>query len=565
MINNFEDLGLNENIIKAISELGFQKPTPVQEEVIPKQLESEGDIVCLAQTGTGKTAAFGLPMIQRLDLSDKSTQALILCPTRELCRQIAGDLKNYAKYSQGFALVPVYGGSSIEAQIRMLRKGAQVIVATPGRMVDLLERGEADLSQVSKVVLDEADEMLNMGFKEELDAILAACPEDKQTLLFSATLPIEVEGIAKKYMRDAEMVTIGKRNEGTNNVRHYYYMVNEHDRYRALKRIADYNPNIYAMVFCRTRQETQEVADMLIKDGYNADALHGDLSQAQRDLVMNRFRNRSLTMLIATDVAARGIDVSDLTHVINYNLPDEVEQYNHRSGRTGRADKTGVSIAIINSREQYKIKRIEKILGKQFSAAKVPTGKEICSKKLFHLIDEIERVEVSEDINEYMKVIEEKWSYLSKEDIIRKVLSVEFNRFLDYYRYAPDINVLEPAKKEARDKNPNPLRKADEGMMWLKFNIGNRDRVSPRNFIRLLTACGAGKKGVGRIDIRKDFSLVEVVAKSAPYIIQELDNSEYHKKKLKVAPDQGAPKGNKSSRRNDSPKKDETPKKKRKK
>lgn len=541
MIDNFETLGLNAQIIKAISELGFQKPTPVQETVIPKQLESVCDIVCLAQTGTGKTAAFGLPLIQKLDYASKDIQALILCPTRELCRQIAGDLKNYAKYSDGFSLVPVYGGSSIDAQIRMLRKGVQVIVATPGRMVDLLERKEADLSHVSDVILDEADEMLNMGFKEELDFILDACPSERRTLLFSATLPLEVEGIARKYMQDAEMVTIGKRNEGTNNVRHYYYMVNERDRYRALKRIADYNPNIYAIVFCRTRQETQEVADMLIKDGYNADALHGDLSQAQRDLVMNRFRNKSLRMLVATDVAARGIDVSDLTHVINYNLPDEVEQYNHRSGRTGRADKTGVSIVIINSKEQHKIRRIEKIIGKQFSAAKVPTGKEVCSKKLFNLIDHIEKVEVSEEINEYMRVVEEKWSYLSKEDIIKKVLSVEFNRFLDYYRYAPDINIPEPSKKESRDKDPSPSHSADPGMIWLKFNIGSRNRVTPKNFIRLLTTCGAGKKGIGRIDIRKEFTLVEVVAKSSPYIIQELDGTTYHKLTLQVSQDSGVP------------------------
>ncbi len=546
MIENFTQLGLNDDIIRAISELGYQKPTPVQETVIPKQLESDSDIVCLAQTGTGKTAAFGLPLVHSLDYKANYTQAIILCPTRELCRQIADDLNSYAKYSEGFSLVPVYGGSSIEAQIRQLKKGAKVIVATPGRMVDLLERKVADLSNVVRVVLDEADEMLNMGFKEELDFILGECPKEKRALLFSATLPMEVESIAKRYMSNAEMITIGNRNEGTNNVKHYYYMVNARDRYRALKRIADYNPNIYAIVFCRTRHETQEIADMLIKDGYNADALHGDLSQSQRDLVMNRFKNKSLTMLIATDVAARGIDVNDLTHVINYNLPDEPEQYNHRSGRTGRANKTGVSICIINSKEQSKIRRLEKIMAKSFSFAKVPTGKEICSKKLYHLIDQIEKVEVSEEINEYMSVVAEKWAYLSKEEVIMKVLSTEFNRFLDYYRYAPDINVLEPSKRQERENDPSPLREAGEGFTWLKINLGSRAGIIPRNIIRLLTSCGMGHKGVGRIDIRGEFCLVEVPSKSAPFVIDTLNNSEYRNRRLQVVVDKGAPKGNRS-------------------
>jgi len=535
MINNFEDLGLRGDIVKAVQELGFEHPTPVQESIIPTQLKEQSDIVCLSQTGTGKTAAFGLPLIQEINLDEAYPQALVLSPTRELCRQIASDLESYAKYSKGFRLVAVYGGSSIDTQIRQIRKGVNVVVATPGRMVDLIERKVVNLAKISRVVLDEADEMLNMGFKEELDTILSHCSGDRITCLFSATLPIEVESIAKKYMHKAKMVTIGKRNEGTNNVKHYYYMVNARDRYRTVKRICDYNPNIYGIVFCRTRRETQEVADELKKDGYNADALHGELSQVQRDLVMNRFKNKTLTLLIATDVAARGIDVNDLTHVINYNLPDEPEQYTHRSGRTGRADKTGISIAIINSREQYKLHRIEKVIGKKFAQAKVPTGKEICSKKLFQLVDQIENVKVSDEIMEYMKIVEEKWAYLSKEEIIAKVLSTEFNRFLDYYKFAPDINVLEHAKREEIERSDAPLRKPTKGFDWIKINLGSRRRLTPRNFIRLLTSCGMGKKDIGRIDIRKEASFVEISKRSVPYVVENLNNTDYRGRNLRVS------------------------------
>ncbi|MFA7116151.1 MAG: DEAD/DEAH box helicase [Bacteroidales bacterium] len=534
MTKTFKELELNDDILKAVSELGFSNPTPVQEVIIPKQLETTNDIVCLAQTGTGKTAAFGLPLIQSLDLKESYPQALILCPTRELCRQIAGDLNNYAKYSKGFALIPVYGGSSIDTQIRSIKKGVNVIVATPGRMVDLLERKVVKLAGVNKVILDEADEMLNMGFKEELDFILSKCPETKRTCLFSATLPIEVESIAKRYMKDFKMYTIGHRNEGSDNVKHYYYMVNQRDRYRALKRIADYNPDIYAIVFCRTRRDTQEIANMLIKDGYNADALHGELSQGQRDLVMDRFKNKSLTLLVATDVAARGIDVNDLTHVINYNLPDEPEQYTHRSGRTGRADKSGISIAIINSKEQSKIHRIEKILGKKFAKAKIPTGTEICSKKLFNTVSQIENIQPSHEVEEYMKIVKDKWAYLSKEDIIRKILSMEFNRFAEYYKYAPDINVLEPEKKRERDNSSNPSRRPGNGFSWVEINIGSNKRMTPRNLIRLLSNCGMGKKGIGRIDIRRDYSFLEISKKSAPFVIKTLNNTEYKGKKLTV-------------------------------
>ncbi len=527
MSEKFIELGLNEEIIKAISELNYEVPSPVQEAVIPKQLTSNSDLVCLAQTGTGKTAAFGLPLIQSLDLSKKTVQALVLCPTRELCRQIADDLKNYAKYSKGFAYVPVYGGSSIDAQIRLLNKGVQVVIATPGRLVDLIERKAVDLSFVEKVVLDEADEMLNMGFKDELDNILGSCPDTKRTLLFSATLPKEVESIAKNYMNNAETLTVGKRNEATNNVKHYYYMVNARDKYRTLKRIADYNPNIYAIVFCRTKHETQEIADLLIKDGYNADSLHGDLSQGQRDLVMGRFKNKSLTILVATDVAARGIDVNDLTHVINYNLPDEVEAYTHRSGRTGRAGKTGVSIAIINSKEQSKLKRIEKIIGKTFAFAKVPTGTEICSKKVFHVLSQVEKVEVSPEIDQYMKVVEEKWAFMEKEEIIKRFISVEFNRFLEYYKYAPDVNMEEPRKKQEREKDSNPLKMADKGFGWIRINLGTKKRITPRDLIRLMSSCGMGRKGIGKIDLRRDCSLIEVSSRSLSQVVKNLHRSRY--------------------------------------
>lgn len=530
MTDNFKELGLAPDLVKAVTDLGFEKPTPVQGTVIPKQLNEEGDIVCLAQTGTGKTAAFGLPLIQTMDLDSLDTQVLILCPTRELCRQIADDLNNYAKYSKGFKLIAVYGGSSIEQQIKGLRKGANVIVATPGRMVDLLERKVADVSHVERLILDEADEMLNMGFKEELDTIVAHCPKERRTLLFSATLPTEVEGIAKKYLYKPEIITIGVRNQGTDNVKHYFYLVEARDRYLALKRIVDYNPHIYGIVFCRTRQETQEIADSLIRDGYNAEALHGELSQTQRDWVMSRFRNKTLSLLVATDVAARGIDVSDLTHVINYNLPDEPEQYTHRSGRTGRADKTGISIAIINTKEKSKIKRIEKILGKTFAQAKVPTGKEVCSKQLFNLIDQIENTEVKDEINEYMSVVESKWSYLSKEDIIRRVLSIEFNRFLEYYKHAPDLNVNENQPK-AEKKAPK-TKEAEKGYSWLRLNIGTRRGITPRQLIRLMTACGLGKNGIGKIDLYNDFCLIEVSSKAIKPIIGQLDGSVYRNKKI---------------------------------
>ena len=533
---SFQDLGLNNKILKAISELGFEKPTQVQETIIPRLLTENGDIVCLAQTGTGKTAAFGLPVLQTLDTSKNYPQALILSPTRELCRQITDDLKRYAKYYEGINIVPVYGGASIDAQVRLLKKGAHIIVATPGRMVDLLNRGAANIDSISNLVLDEADEMLNMGFKDELDAILGRSPEERRTLLFSATLPLEVEGIAKHYMKRHEIVTVGVRNSGSNNVKHYYFVVHAKDRYNALKRIADYNPDIYGIVFCRTRQETQEVADWLVKDGYNADALHGDLSQGQRDQVMSRFKHKTLSILVATDVEARGIDVNDLTHVINYNLPDEAEIYTHRSGRTGRADKNGVSVAIINSKEQHKIKKIEKLIGKPFAKAKIPTGSEVCSKQLLHLIQSIEKVQVKNEISEYIDLINDKWKDISKEEIIQKVLSIEFNRFLDYYRHAPDLNIREEegarrSKDQQREQLPS---RSEKGYSWIKINLGMKHNITPRHLIRMASTIGVGKNAVGKIDMRRDITFISISNRAAGFFANEINNTDYRGLKVKT-------------------------------
>ena len=530
---------------------------PVQAEVLPVLLhDDDPDLVALAQTGTGKTAAFGIPCIQKLDAGHAHTEALVLCPTRELCVQITGDLKNFAKYVPGVTTLAVYGGASIEQQKRTLAKGAKIIVATPGRMVDLTRRGYTDLSHVRTVVLDESDEMLNMGFKDDLDFILSKTPATKHTLLFSATMTLEVERIARTYMNNPLEITIGSKNTGSKNVHHYYYLVQARDRYQALKRIADYYPNIYSIVFCRTRAETQEVADMLMKDGYNADALHGDLSQAQRDAVMRRFRSRNLQMLVATDVAARGLDVNDLTHVINYNLPDEIEQYTHRSGRTGRADKTGISIAIINLKEKHKIKRTEKVIGQQFTQAKVPTGKEICEKQLFHIIENIEAIDVqSGDIQEYLPIIMKRLDNLSREDLVSRLLSVEFNRFLDYYKHAPDLNIDElggaGSREERRKGRKNddagrhsrePDRDREGNYTRLFFNTGYKERVEPPHIIRLIQK-GAGRPGVdvGRIDIYDGFTYVDVDARYADDILDNLNGRPFRGRTLRV--DVATPRG----------------------
>ncbi|MBO7277540.1 MAG: DEAD/DEAH box helicase [Bacteroidales bacterium] len=509
----FEEIGLSPELLKGVKDLGFESAMPVQEEVIPTLLESDCNLIALAQTGTGKTAAFGLPIIQKIDLYNKNTEALIICPTRELCIQIANDCKKFAKYIPECSVVPVYGGASIEVQIKELKKGAKIIVATPGRINDLLDRGKVDLSSIKYLVLDEADEMLNMGFKEDLDSILEQTPTDKYTLLFSATMPDEVEEIAGNYIENPIRIQIGSKNQGSNNVRHFYYLVHAKDRYLALKRIADYYPDIYAIIFCRTKVETQEVADMLIRDGYNADSLHGDLSQAQRDHVMSRFRLRNIQMLVATDVAARGLDVSNLTHVINYNLPDELEQYVHRSGRTGRADKQGISIAILNLREKHKIKNIEKLIQKTFEKAEIPTGKQVCRKQLFNMINKLENVIVNEEeIEDFIPEVIAKLSWLDREELIKKFVSVEFNRFLEYYKDAPDLNVDE--KKEEKEnkkqsKNKTESKKGEFTRLFL--SLGRKDRIVPQRIIGLINDyCPNTRVEIGKIDILDNFSYVEI-------------------------------------------------------
>ncbi len=550
-------MGLSPKLLMAVEELGFTKPTPIQEEVIPIVLNSEEDIVGLAQTGTGKTAAFGLPIIEQIDVQDKSVQALILAPTRELGIQISKDLQTFSKHINGLQVVPVYGGASIDTQIRAIKKGAQIIVATPGRMLDLIKRRAANISNIRTVVLDEADEMLNMGFREELNGILEKTPEIKRTLLFSATMPKEVARIAKNYMDDPIEITVGQQNSGAENVRHIYYLVHARDRYLALKRIADINPDIYGIVFCRTRAETKDVADKLIKDGYNADALHGDLSQPQRDQVMKRFRERSLQMLVATDVAARGIDVNDISHIINYNLPEELDIYTHRSGRTGRAGKSGISIAIVNYREKSKIPQIEKIIRKKFEKLPVPNGPEICKKQIFKLIDRMEKVEVDEaQIAPFMDAVNNKLSWLTKEDIIKRFVSLEFNRFLEYYKGAPDLNKKaesERGKGDRRDKRDGRDRrdkwdKKDGGSRgenrgrrgksnFIKFfiSIGKKDGVLPKNIIGMINDSTQDRDiNIGTIDIRDSYSFFEVGDRYSEKVLDSLRDAKFKGRHVKI-------------------------------
>ena len=538
----FNAIGLSQNLLKVIEELGFKKPTPIQEKVIPIFFETENDIVGLAQTGTGKTAAFGFPIIEQIDISNKSVQALILAPTRELCIQISGDLQNYSKYVEGLRIVPVYGGASIDPQIRALKKGAHIIAATPGRMLDLINRKAANITNIRTVVLDEADEMLNMGFRDELDSILEKTPDIKRTLLFSATMPREVARIAKNYMNKPVEITVGKQNAGAENIRHIYYQVHAHNRYLALKRIADINPEIYGIVFCRTRMETKDVADKLIKDGYNADAIHGDLSQAQREHVMKRFRERSLQMLVATDVAARGIDVNDISHIINYNLPEELDIYTHRSGRTGRAGKSGVSIAIVNYREKNKIPLIEKIICKKFEKLPVPSGAEICKKQLFKLIGKMENVEVDEaQIAPFMDTVNKKLEWLSKEQIIKRFVSLEFNRFLEYYKNAPDLNEKAEDKRDNRDKKDGGSRsdrhrrrgKGDYTRFFI--NIGKKDGVVPKIIIGMINDNTKDRDiNIGTIDLKDSFSFFEVEKKHASKVLSSFNNTKFKGRRVKV-------------------------------
>ncbi|MDY4810799.1 MAG: DEAD/DEAH box helicase [Muribaculaceae bacterium] len=537
----FEELGVSEPLRKAIEELGFENPMPVQERVIPHLLTQEGDVVALAQTGTGKTAAFGLPVLQRINPQLDTPQALILSPTRELCLQIASDLADFSKYLPQVKVLPVYGGSSIESQIRALREGVQVIVATPGRLIDLIHRGVVHLDDVHTVILDEADEMLNMGFQESIDEILSSVPADRKMLMFSATMPKEIERIARQYMHDPQEFVVGTRNEGAANVRHIYYMVNARDKYLALKRIADFAPDIYAIIFCRTRRETQEVAENLIRDGYNADALHGDLSQQQRDMVMQKFRDRVIRLLVATDVAARGLDVDDLTHVINYGLPDEAAIYTHRSGRTGRAGKKGVSIAIIHSREKGRLRDIERIIGKNFERKDVPTPQQIIEKQLFWLADRIERVEVDDnEMAKYLPGVIKKLGWLSSEDLIKRVLSLEFNRLLDYYKDAPDIDFIdekssrkERKERKERTKEDKDRRTASKGMERIYVNVGKRDGFFAGNLIEMLNKNIAGKRvDVGRIDLMPAYSLFDVKKADARTVVNALKGAEFLGKRI---------------------------------
>lgn len=530
-------------------------------------LGENNDVVALAQTGTGKTAAFGLPLIQKINVKNRIPQSLILCPTRELCLQIAGDLNDYSKYITGLRVLPVYGGSSIDSQIRALKQGVHIIVATPGRLLDLMERKTVSLTTIQNVVMDEADEMLNMGFTDSINAILADVPQERNTLLFSATMSPEIARISKKYLRDAKEITIGRKNESTSNVKHVVFTVHAKDKYAALKRIVDYYPQIYGIIFCRTRKETQEIADKLMQDGYNADSLHGELSQAQRDTVMQKFRIRNLQILVATDVAARGLDVDDLTHVINYGLPDDTESYTHRSGRTGRAGKTGTSIAIINLREKGKMREIERIISKKFIVGEMPTGKQICEKQLLKVIDDLEKVKVNEeDMADFMPEIYRKLDWLSKEDLIKRMVSHEFNRFSEYYRNREEIEMPTDSRGERNSRGGSERtgdrnsRKADPGFTRLFINLGKMDNFFPNELIGLLNGNTRGRVELGRIDLMKNFSFFEVDEKEAGNVVKALNRANWNGRKVSVeiAGEEGkeAPKGRRKSEGNNYGKKE---------
>lgn len=549
----FKELNLKSDILKAIEELGFESPMPVQAQTIPFVLEKESDLVALAQTGTGKTAAFGLPILNLIDSSVRKTQALILSPTRELCIQIAKDLGNFSKYTDGIRIVAVYGGEDIRVQLKKLDSAPQIIVATPGRLIDLVERRKVDLSQINFLVLDEADEMLNMGFKDDLETILQETPSQRRTFLFSATMPAEISRISKQYMKEYEEITVGSRNAGSENVSHIYYLSHARQRYLVLKRIVDMNPSIYGIIFCRTRQETKEVADKLMHDGYNADALHGDLSQAQRDTVMQKFRIRNLQLLVATDVAARGLDVSDLTHVINYNLPDDVEIYTHRSGRTGRANKKGVSVSIIHMKEKFKIRDIERMLKKNFEQHEIPNGLDVCKKQLFHLIDKMQNVEINEDqILPYMAQVHNQLEYMDKEEILKRFVSLEFNRFLEYYQNAEDLNVHATGKSERGPRVEGKFSDRENSGSWndddsrgrggksgrsndgkgrrgntvrLKIGMGSRDNINPNKLLGVINDVVGDKTiSVMGMEITNKYTFFDVYSDQVDKIVNSFAN-----------------------------------------
>ena len=565
----FEELGVMPELLRAIEELGYEQPMPIQAETIPVILQQGRDLVGLAQTGTGKTAAFGLPLLQSVDIvpvyseyqikKDRKTgkwldpedapqpQALILAPTRELCLQIASDLQDYAKYLRGIAILPVYGGSSIGSQIGQLKRGVHVVVATPGRLIDLIERGACRLDNVKTLVMDEADEMLSMGFQDDIETILQKVPTEHRTMLFSATMPKQIAAIAKKYMTDPIEITIGNKNEGSANVSHVYYFVHAKDKYAALKRIVDYYPNIYGIIFCRTKAETQEIAKNLMDEGYNADALHGDLSQEQRDMVMHKFRTRHLQLLVATDVAARGLDVDDLTHVINYGLPDDVEVYTHRSGRTGRAGKKGISIAIVHVKERRRLNDIERIIGKKFEKGQVPTTEKIIEKQLFGLADRLEKVEVKEDeIAQFLEPVAKKLGWLSNEDLLKRIVSLEFNRMLEFYKGSENLDIPEerpkrekPNRGEARNSSyareyKGSDTQAEPGYTRLFINLGKRDGIFPKQLIGLMNSLVHHRIEMGRIDLLTNFSYFEVPEKDARFVIKDMTGADWRGRQVSV-------------------------------
>ena len=528
-MKTFEELGVCEEVRVAIEELGFVQPMPVQEEVIPYLLGNRTDVIALAQTGTGKTAAFGIPLLQRIDTSFRDTQALVLSPTRELCLQIADDLRDFSKYIDGVHVEAVYGGAAIEPQMRALKKGVQIIVATPGRLIDLMHRGKVHLDLVSNIVLDEADEMLNMGFSDSINEIFESLPAEHSTLMFSATMSKEVERVAKTYLHDYKEIVVGSRNEGAENVNHIYYMVNAKDKYLALKRIVDFYPRIFAIIFCRTKVETQEIADKLIKDGYNAESLHGDLSQQQRDLTMQKFRQHLTQLLVATDVAARGLDVDDLTHVINFGLPDDIENYTHRSGRTGRAGKKGTSISIVHSREKFKIRNIEKEIGKQFVQAEIPSAEEICKKQLYKVMDQIVKTDVDdEEIAPFIQDINRYFEYIDKDDLIKKIVSMEFGKFLAYYADAPELEKVVVTKEKKPQSDKQKLQnKAAKGYKRLFINLGRRDGFYPGELMQTLNRFVGGRQEVGHIDLLDTISYFEVPEKDAKKVMIQLSGIRY--------------------------------------
>lgn len=528
-MNKFQELGLQESLLRAIGDLGFTQPSEVQEKAIPILLEKDTDIVALAQTGTGKTAAFGFPLIQKIDTNSRTTQALVLSPTRELCLQITNELKAYSKYEKNVNVVAVYGGTSITEQAKDVKRGAQIIVATPGRMQDMINRGYVDISKIDFCVLDEADEMLNMGFYEDIVSILSTSPDDKSTWLFSATMPNEVARIAKEFMRKPLEITVGTKNSGSSTVSHEFYVVNARDRYEALKRLSDANPDIFSVVFCRTKRDTQAVAEKLIEDGYNAAALHGDLSQAQRDTVMKSFRAKQIQMLIATDVAARGIDVDNITHVINYQLPDEIETYNHRSGRTGRAGKLGTSIVIITKSELRKITAIERIIQQKFEEKTIPSGTEICAIQLFHLANKIKNVEVSDEINAYLPSINEVLEDLTKEELVKKMVSVEFNRFINYYKKRKDISSEKAGKSEGNSYSQ------DGNAVRYFINIGARDDfdwMQLKDFLK--ETLNLGKDDLFKVDVKEGFSFFNTEPEHQELVMETLNGFSLNGRRINV-------------------------------